>query len=144
MTPHEQDQLLEFHRRRNLDFRRASIEQGIALFGFNVNAARWRRAACLRKHCCAAWLLSLKFRNHPGRIPQLLKRGSLLLPPPIGRRPKIKFINDDELFADRSMALMEGLAATFSISGWAVPPFCSDTFRYLLAQPRSHKDFDHG
>ena len=114
MTPHEQDQLLKelLTGDEISDFRRASLERGIAL----VRVQRKRRQVARRAAvvCVPVLLLFALFiaqipkssRSHPATSQAQQPAG---LSVPLAEDPKIKFINDDELFAlfaDRSMALI--------------------------------------
>ena len=113
MTPHEQDQLLKelLTGDEISDFRRASLERGIAL----VRVQRKRRQVARRAAvvCVPVLLLFALFiaqipkssRSHPATS----QARPAPAPIPLAEDPKIKFINDDELFAlfaDRSMALI--------------------------------------
>ena len=112
MTPHEQDQLLKelLTGEEISDFRRASLEQGIAL----IRLQRKRRQIAQRAAlvCVGLLLLALfigelpkSFRPRPA-TPQAQQAVPRV---PLAADLEIKWINDDELFAlfaDRPMALI--------------------------------------
>ena len=112
MTPHEKDQLLKelLTGEEISGFRRASLDQGIAL----VRLQRKRRqiAQCAAMVCGGLLLLSLFISQLPksSRSRPATSQAQQSAPPvPVAANPEIKWINDDELFAlfaDRSMALI--------------------------------------
>ena len=112
MTPHEQDQLLKelLIGEEISDFRRASLEQGIAL----IRLQRKRRQIAQRAVlvCVGLLLLSLFISELPKSFRPRLStpRAQQAVPPvPLAADLEIKWINDDELFAlfaGRSMALI--------------------------------------
>src|SRR5438105_3405378 len=112
MTPHEKDQLLKelLTGEEISDFRRASLEQGIAL----VRLQRKRRQIAQRAAlvCMGLLLLALFIRELPksSRPRPATPQAQQTVPPvPVAANPEIKWINDDELFAlfaGRSMVLI--------------------------------------
>src|SRR6266704_1636668 len=112
MTPHEQDQLLKelLTGEEISDFRRVSLEQGIAL----VRLQRKRRQIAQRTAmvCVGLLLLSIFSNQIPkssSSRPATPQAQHPAPPVPLAADPEIKWINDDELFAlfaDRSMALI--------------------------------------
>ena len=112
MIPHEQDQLLKelLTGEEISDFRRASLEQGIAL----IRLQRKRRQIAQRAAMvCVGLVLSSLFINQIAKSsrsrPATSQAQQAVPPVPVATNPEIKWINDDELFAlfaDRSMALI--------------------------------------
>ena len=112
MTPHEQDQLLKelLTGEEISDFRRASLEQGVALI--RLQRKRRQIAQCAAMVCGGLLLLSLFISQLPksSRSRPATSQAQQAVPPvPAAANPEIKWINDDELFAlfaDRPMALI--------------------------------------
>ena len=112
MIPHEQDQLLKelLTGEEISDFRRASLEQGIAL----IRLQRKRRQIAQRAAMvCVGLVLSSLFINQIAKSsrsrPATSQAQQSAPPVPVAANLEIKWINDDELFAlfaDRSMALI--------------------------------------
>ena len=112
MTPHEQDQFLKelLTGEEISDFRRASLEQGVALI--RLQRKRRQIAQCAAMVCGGLLLLSLFISQLPksSRSRPATSQAQQAVPPvPAAANPEIKWINDDELFAlfaDRPMALI--------------------------------------
>ena len=112
MTPHEKDQLLKelLTGEEISDFRRASLEQGIAL----IRLQRKRRQIAQRAAMvCVGLVLSSLFINQIAKSsrsrPATSQARQSAPPVPLAADLEIKWINDDELFAlfaDRPMALI--------------------------------------
>ncbi len=112
MTPHEQDQLLKelFTGEEISDFRRASLEQGIALVRFQRKRRQMAQRAAM---VCVSLLLLALFVSQIPKSPQAPPANPRAQQPaapiPSADALQIKLINDEELFAlfaHRHMALI--------------------------------------